>query len=223
MKPTRSEIFGNRKEFKSAALIGLVFLAFSFAYSLIAFIHYEPAVHVHEYAPSKIALEILGHFTFGLVPSLLLFDLNLSLLCASTAVLIDSDHILAAADFNVSGRPDHSFLFAAFSAIVILLAAERFHLPDKSFVKSAFVGPITLFSHISFDIFAATNSGASSFPLMVPFSFSGFYLPPYYWLLFEFIAAGFSICGFLLSRRFGRTVQKQGEPSSIDQRVKVSK
>jgi hypothetical protein len=204
--PSRSEILGNLSEFKKAVVISLIFLVFSFVYSFIGFLHVEPAVHVHEYSPSKLAIEIAGHFTFGFLAGLLMFDVILALLVGASAVLIDSDHILAALDYNVSGRPDHSFLFSSISVLVFVLAARKLNVTDRVFYKIMFIAPVVILSHISYDVFAASSQGASSFPLLVPFDFSGYYLSPPFWAILEVAAGLLSFLAYWTSRRLARRV-----------------
>ncbi|MHB1908606.1 MAG: hypothetical protein ACYCQJ_07005 [Nitrososphaerales archaeon] len=183
---------------RKAILLALFYAGLAFAYSFIGFLHPEVSSHYHEYIAQKLFIEIVGHFSFGFIASIPFFDIEVSLLTGSAAVLIDTDHILSALDFNVTGRPDHSFLFFLVSATALIYVAQRMGLPKSFITKLAFVAPVVLFSHISYDIFSGTGS---TFQLFIPFSFQTFDLPYYFWIVFEIIALGLSTTQFIYSRR----------------------
>ena len=184
--------------FRKAVLLALFYAGLAFAYSFIGFLHPEIGSHYHEYVPPKLVIEIVGHFTFGFIAALPFFDIEISFLTGAAAVLIDTDHILSALDLNITGRPDHSFLFFAVSAVVLIYFAKRLHLPRNFMTKLAFFAPVVLFSHISYDIFSGTGS---SFQLLIPFSFETFDLPYYDWIVFEAAALSLSLIGYLYVRK----------------------
>lgn len=185
--------------FRKIVFLAILYALLSFAYSAIGFLHPQVPPHYHEYAGFRLLTEIVGHFSFGFVAAVPLFDLRLALLTGAGAVLIDSDHLLSDLNFNVGGRPDHSLLFIVVSTTIMLLAASRYGTFRKDFLaKFAFVASIVLFSHISYDIFAG---GGSSFQLLIPFSFEEFTFPFQDWIVFEAIAIVISSCGYLYSRQ----------------------
>jgi hypothetical protein len=198
-------------------LLALFYAALSFAYSLTGFLHFEPASHVHEYSPSKLAIEVLGHFAFGFLASLPLFDFDLSLLTGSLAVLIDSDHILTALGFPVVGRPDHSILYAVVSLIALVAIGRKLNLPKQVLVKLAFVAPITVLSHIAYDVFASTGP---TFPLFVPFDFGEIYIPYEFSYLLEALAFLLALLGYFVSRKYSSRKPPIGKDliSSIPQK-----
>ncbi len=188
--------------FKKIVLLGLFYAALAFLYSAIGFLHPE-ASHFHEYTGTKFAIEVLGHFSFGFIASIPLWDLEISLLTGAAAVLIDTDHVLSALCINISGRPDHSFLFVLVSAVILFYFVERSNFPKISLIKFMFFAPIVVFSHISYDIFAVPLGSSSSFQLLIPFSFELVTIPYDYWILFEAVALILSFVGYFLANRFG--------------------
>ena len=177
--------------------IALFYTVLSFSYSFVGFLHYQPGSHFHEYAFAKLAIEIGGHFIFGFAAAIPLLDFGVAILAGSLAVLLDSDHILSALNFPVSGRPDHSLLFMLVSTLLILYLGSRMRLSRNLILKLVFVGPVTLLAHISYDVFAASGS---TFQLLIPFDFAQIYLPYYAWAVFEAAALLLSFLGLYLSR-----------------------
>ena len=207
-------------------ILSVCYTAISFGYSFIGFAIRQPTVHFHEYTPSRFFLEVGGHFAFGVIAALPLMDISLMLLAGAMAVGIDSDHILGALNLSISGRPDHSFLYAIISAFFLVLIAKRV-VPngavngkkgqerDKKrgrkeimIRKILLVPPITLLAHISFDIFAAYRifpsvppGGGASFPLFVPFSFQTVQFGYSAWIWFEITALVIAVVGYFWSGR----------------------
>jgi hypothetical protein len=189
---------------KKIVLLALFFAGFAFLYSSIGFLHPEVS-HFHEYTTSKLAIEIGGHFLFGFVAAIPFFDLEISLLTGAAAVFIDTDHILSAIGFNVSGRPDHSFLFVFVSAIILFYIVQRQADFSKSFlIKFILFAPVVVFSHIAYDIFAVPLGSSSTFQLFIPFSYAYVTLQYNYWILFEALALALSFSGYVLAIRFSR-------------------
>lgn len=160
--------------------------------------------HFHEYTGSKLFIEILGHFSFGFIASIPFWDLEISLLTGAAAVFIDADHILSALGINVSGRPDHSFLFVIVSAIILFYVVMRSNFPNIFLAKFVFFAPVVVFSHVAYDIFAVPLGSSSTFQLFIPFSFAEVSFPYNYWILFEALALILSFTGYLFARRFGK-------------------
>jgi len=176
--------------------LALAFTAVAFLFSLIGFVHPEPAIHYHEYSFPALAQEVLGHFSFGFLAAVPFLDFGLGLMVGSTAVFIDVDHLLAALGFAVSSRPDHSIVYAVVASISLVLIAGRVHLPKVRAKKAASAGFIVVLSHIAYDIFSATYvqpSTANSFPLFIPFSFQTVGFTGWYWLVFESTAVAVSV------------------------------
>ncbi|MGI0090118.1 MAG: hypothetical protein ACREBS_00270 [Nitrososphaerales archaeon] len=186
---------------KKIALLAIFYAGLSFAYSMIGFLHPEIGSHYHEYLAPRLLIEIAGHFSFGFIAAIPFLDLELSLLIAAGAVLIDTDHILSALNLNVSGRPDHSFFFVFVSAAILIWMAVRFGFVKSFLIKMLYFAPVVVFSHISYDIFTAPGS---SFQLLIPFSFESLTLPYYYWIIFETAALILSYTAHLSSRRWGQ-------------------
>ncbi len=194
-----SKLIESKHKFAAVVLIACFYVGLSFVYSLIGFIHIEVGVHYHEYSPTKLIIEVTGHFLFGFIASLPLLDFDLSLLTGSLAILIDADHIMDALGFDVSGRPDHSFLYIIVSAAILVYLARRLGIRKKVLIKILFVAPITLFSHLAYDIFASTGT---NFPLLIPFSFQEVYFDISFWIVFESIAFLIAILGYLAVKRW---------------------
>ena len=185
--------------FKKLIFLAISYTALAFAYSTIGFLHPQVAPHYNEYNGLRLLIEIAGHFSFGLIAAIPLLDIQLALLTGTGAVLIDSDHILSSLGFNISGRPDHSFLFILVSAAFLLLIAKRYGGFNRGFLaKLAYLAPIVLFSHIAFEIFA----GGHQFQLLIPFSFDSFTLPYHDWMVFEAISLVLSCLGYFSSLRW---------------------
>jgi hypothetical protein len=191
--------FLDDKRIRKIIALALFYAGLSLAYSLMGFIQ-PSASGPAEYTPSRLLVEISGHFIFGLLASLPLLDLQLSLLTGALAVLIDSDHILATLGFAVTGRPDHSILYAIVSLVALVYVAKKLGLDNSTLIKIAFIAPITLLAHISYDVFAGPGPG---FPLLVPFDFSVYLLPYYFSYVLEIAASLLSIVAYFVSRKYG--------------------
>ncbi len=195
---------------RKIVLLALFYAALSFAYSLIGFVHPVSVTQGNEYSAPRLLVEVTGHFVFGFLASLPLLDFQLSLLTGALAVLIDSDHILATLNFSVSGRPDHSILYAVVSLVVLLYLGRKLGLDESTLTKIAFIAPIALLSHISYDIFARTGP---SFPLLVPFDFGEIYLPFYFWYILEASAVLIAIAAYFAARRYQNSNRKARDVS----------
>ena len=191
-------IFESRKKFLLILAVAAFYTGLSLAYSLVGFLYFQPGSHYHEYLFGKLAIEIGGHYLFGFLAALPLLDLDLALLTGALAVLIDIDHLFSALGYNVSGRPDHSILFLIVSTAFILYVAVRMGVSSKLLTKLAFVPAITLFAHLSYDVFAQSGS---TFQLFIPFSYEEVLVPDYSWIIFEAAAILTALFALFLSSR----------------------
>ncbi|MGI0080635.1 MAG: hypothetical protein ACRECH_13550 [Nitrososphaerales archaeon] len=198
--------------FRKIILLALFYAALSFAYSLIGLAHPVVAGQANEYTPSKLLVEVAGHFVFGFVASLPLLDIQLCVLTGALAVLIDSDHLLEALNLSVSGRPDHSILYALVSLVALVYVGNKMGLDESTLTKLSFIAPITLLSHVSYDIFARTGP---SFPLWVPFDFGEIFLPYYFWYVLEASAILMAVGAYFVARR--QSVNRKGRDSPLKQ------
>lgn len=205
--------FLKNRKLRKIAILAIFYAALSFAYSFIGFIHPEPSP-AFEFGTSRLLIEILGHFVFGFVAAIPLLDFELSALTGALAVLIDSDHILSTLNLPVSGRPDHSILYALVSLIALVYIGTRLGLDLSTITKLAFIAPITVLSHVSYDVFAGTGA---SFPLFVPFDFGGITLPDYSWLILEGAATILSIVAYYVARKYGaeKLLKKEALESKV--------
>lgn len=199
------QVFGGRRRFEKLVASASFFTALSFLYSFVGFLHPEIGSHYHEYALGKLAVEIGGHFAFGFVAALPLMDVGFAFLTGSLAVLIDIDHLLSALNFDVSGRPDHSILYVLL-VVLFLYISRRLGFSNSSTAKLLFVAPVTLLSHLSFDMFA---SSGTSFQLLIPFSFQQYYFPYSDWSIFEIAGLLVSVCGLFVSLRLSASVRRK--------------
>jgi len=196
-------------------LIAGFYAVLSYLYSFIGFLYYQPGSHYHEYTLGKLVIEIGGHYLFGFVATILLFDLGIALLTGALAVLIDVDHLLSALNFNVSGRPDHSLLFLFVSAAFIFYFSVRLRISKALIAKLLFVGPITLLAHLSYDVFASSNG--TTFQLLIPFSYGEYFFANDTWLYLELGAIALSVAGVLVSRFLSKRGRTGGDISAIAQ------
>ncbi|MDA4129127.1 MAG: metal-dependent hydrolase [Thaumarchaeota archaeon] len=182
-------LFGRLGLVQIAGLV-LLYSLLSFLWSLIGFV--SPAAPEQYYAVGfpSLAVEILGHFLFGVVAGLATRSVGLAVLCGGEAVLIDSDHFLSTLNLPVLARLSHSIPFAITIAVVFLLLPQ--HLVRRKTL--ALVTIASILSHLSFDIFA----GDGQFPLIAPFSFQSYDFPYFYWPVFEVVAIVF--CALVVTR-----------------------
>lgn len=183
---------------------GIVYVALSFGLSFMGFLAPEPPVALREHISTDLLVELGGHFLFGAVAAIPFLDVDLIFLSGVFAMLIDSDHVLDALGFYVSGRPDHSFFYAVLSGLVLYYLARRLNLGGERQVKFAFLGAVVVFAHISYDIFASyvlIIGKGYYFPLFDPFNFATVSLSFDYWIVFEVAGLGAALCGLYASRR----------------------
>lgn len=190
--------FFRPRNLKILVLFSLAYLALSFGTSFLGFLSPQAPFPLHQYSPSHFLEEVGGHFIFGVLAALPFLDIDLILLCGTFAVLIDSDHILEALGFYVSGRPDHSIFYAAFSFVILYYIARKMKMGNEREIKFGLLGAVVLLAHVAFDIFAAYGlfyGGGYYFPLLAPFSFSAVSFPFDYWIVLEILAFALALLG----------------------------
>lgn len=128
------------------------------------------------------------------------------MLTTAFAILIDVDHILSALGFDVSGRPDHSILYAALSSVFIVYLAIKLNVSKGSTIKLAFVGAVTVLAHVSYDVFA---SNGSSFQPFIPFSFVTIDFAFSTWIVFEAAAIVLAVLATLIAKVYSRESQRR--------------
>jgi hypothetical protein len=223
MRPQKVSLrsFFSTRNLMILIIFTLVYVALTFGTSFLGFLAPEPPVALRQYTPISLLEELGGHFLFGAIAALPFFDLDLIFLTGIFAVAIDTDHILYAMGFYVSETPDHSFFYAILSGLILLYVARRMKLGKEREIKFAFLGPVVVLSHISYDIFASYAffiERGYSFPLFDPFSFSKIPFSFNYWLLFEISAFLLAVCGLYVARK----VQKRTkETRDINKKTKA--
>jgi hypothetical protein len=174
----------------SAVLLSVLFGAVSLSWSLLGLLFPSLGPYRGTFSPA-ILVEVGGHFLFGLVAGAATGRLLPALLVGLEAVLIDSDHLVAAAGFPIDARLSHSLFFILISSLLIAWAGRRaFGLSPYAMVAVTLASFLT---HLSFDIVA----GDGSFPLFFPLSVRFFGLPYVTWPILEVGA----ICLCLVARR----------------------
>lgn len=174
----------------SAVLLALLFGAVSLSWSLLGLLFPSLGPYSGHFTPALLA-EVGGHFLFGLVAGAATGRRLPALLAGLEAVLIDSDHIVAAAGFPIDARLSHSLPFMLLSSLLVAWAGSKaFGLGRYGLVAVTLAASLT---HLSFDIVA----GDGSFPLFFPLS-AGFYGLPY--LAWPVLEAG-AVCLCLAARR----------------------
>ena len=146
-------------------------------------------------------VEVAGHLLFGMVAGVAAGRLAPALLVSLEAILIDSDHLMAAAGFSIDGRLSHSVFFALLSSLAIARAGKA-----TAFSSNAYpVAVLTLSSfltHLAYDM----ALGDGTFPLFFPLSADSYSLPYLAWPILEVAA----ICLCLLTRpRWGAQAESQ--------------
>ena len=164
--------------------------AIAFIFSFIGFVALPPVIHFHEYSFPEAILEVGGHFAFGAIAALPFRDFETSFLCGSFAVAIDVDHVLASLNLSFSSRPDHSVAFVLVSMVLMRIYERRRSSPltGPEHVSMVWLVPVSVSSHISYDILAAYNifpGRGFSFPLFVPFSYALVPFPFWAWVPLE--------------------------------------
>jgi hypothetical protein len=167
----------------SAVILSLLFGAISLSWSLLGLLVPSLGPYKGTFSPALLA-EVGGHFLFGLVAGAATGRLAPALLAGLEAVLIDSDHLVAAAGFPIDARLSHSLFFILLSSLLIAWAGRRaFGLSSYGMMAITLASFLT---HLSFDIVA----GDGSFPLFFPLSVGFYGLPYMAWPVLEVGAIG---------------------------------
>jgi hypothetical protein len=197
--------------------LSIIYVVLSFAYSALGFLHGLPHGNGSEYTIFFLIPEIGGHILFAIVAILPFLDLQLIFLSAVIAVFIDMDHLLGIlTTLPFVGRPNHSILFILVSISILIYASRRMNLSKTSQIKVAFVVPVAILSHISYDILAAYvifGGGSFTFPLFYPFSSTLIAFPFYSLITLEVAAFGLAIVGSLLVKRYTKISKTPIMPS----------
>jgi hypothetical protein len=176
----------------SAVLLSLLFGAVSLSWSLLGLLFPFAVPYKAVYSPALLA-EVAGHFLFGLAAGAATGRLAPALLAGLEAVLIDSDHLMAAAGFSVDARLSHSVFFALFSSFLIARVGRKRASASNSYAIIA-VTLASFLTHLAFDI----ASGDGFFPLFFPLTVGPIDLPFLTWPILEVGA----VCLCLLARRY---------------------
>jgi hypothetical protein len=183
-------------------LLSIIYIVVSLVYSGLGFLHGQPHGNGSEYTIAFLIPEISGHIIFAAVAIAPFLDLQLVLLASVVAVFIDMDHLLGIfTRIPFIGRPNHSILFILVAAAVLVYFSERMKVDRSSQIKIAFVVPVAVLSHLSFDVLAAYDifgGGAFTFPIFYPFSAALIAFPLYAFVLLEVAAFTLSLFGALL-------------------------
>jgi len=213
MDPQESSASGGAaKSLTRIAFLASAYLALAFAFSFVGFVAQQPTVHFHEYSFPQAVEEVGGHFLFGAAAAAPFLSLPKSVLSGALAIAIDADHILGSLNLSVSSRPDHSLSFAVFATLLMWAIASRLDRNDSvgSPLGVAVLVPVSMLSHVSYDIFAAylvfSNVG-SSFPMFAPLSFSLIAFPFWAFAPLEAGAVGLSA---LFAFRLGNSRKPNG-------------
>jgi len=194
--------------------LSIIYVILSFVFSAIGFLHGLPHGNGSEYTIFFLIPEIGGHILFAVVAILPFLDLELIFLSAVIAVFIDMDHLLGIlTTLPYVGRPNHSILFILVSISILVYLTRRMKLSKSSQIKVAFVVPVAILSHISFDILAAYvifGGGSFTFPLFYPFSSTLIAFQFYSFVILEAAAFGLAIVGSLLVKRYMKEAKAPG-------------
>ncbi len=178
----------------------------SFSYSFFGF--YSPqakTIKRFDTFGSLTPQEVGGHFLFGFIAGLPFRKLRMAVLCGLMALVLDTDHILNAAGFEVQGRLSHSIPFAIIASVLVgTIAYMIFNYPaqanskpltprgtrinkgisfmnysksQKTFSQFLVVTVAAVISHIAYDTFVDSHA---NFPLLAPLIYTDFHIPQIY-------------------------------------------
>jgi hypothetical protein len=114
---------------------------------------------------------------FGLIVGAFSFDLTLALICGTSSVLIDVDHLLAALGLPMLARTAHSAVFAIVAGLVVAYLTRP--AQNRPLLFAVVIGSIL--SHLSYDVYA----GYGVFPILAPISYNLYSFPHWTWFSFE--------------------------------------
>jgi hypothetical protein len=176
----------------SAVLLSVLFGAVSLSWSLLGLlVPFVTPFHA-VYSPALL-VEVGGHLLFGSVAGAATGRLAPALLAGLEAVLIDSDHLMAAAGFPIDARLSHSVFFVLLSSFLVARAGSRRGFASNSYAIMA-VTLASFLTHLAYDIVA----GDGDFPLFFPLSVSFYDLPYVVWPVLE--AGAVFLCLFARRR-----------------------
>jgi len=155
--------------FRLAVVISIVYTILAVLYSFVGLLNPQPPISIIQYATFT---EIGGHLLFGFIVGIFSFDLIIALKAAAFAVLVDAGKILSEFGIPIQASVNHSITFMILSALIL---GYIFRSKIK-FEKLAAITVAAFLSHIAYDII---DSGPTAIPLLSPFSFTGFILPPW--------------------------------------------
>ena len=107
--------------------LAIIFGLLGFAYSFLGLLHKTQNIVSLEVFRLLTVNEIGGHFLFGVIVSIPLRNIKVSILIGLMALAIDSDHLLTLTGFHTQARIDHSIPFAIISSILMGLVADQIY------------------------------------------------------------------------------------------------
>jgi hypothetical protein len=190
---------------RPVVFLSILYIVLSLVYSTLGFLNGQPHGNGSEYTIAFLIPEISGHILFAAIAIAPFLDMELVLLSAVVAVFIDMDHLLGTfTRLPFIGRPNHSILFILVAAAILVYFSGRMKADRSTQMKIAFVVPVAVLSHLSFDVLAAYDifgGGAFTFPIFYPFSSMLIAFPLYSFVVLEAVACGLSMLGVLLVRK----------------------
>ncbi|MGI0059044.1 MAG: hypothetical protein ACREBJ_04680 [Nitrosotalea sp.] len=167
-----------KRDISKTVKIILTYCVLSAAFSLVGIFLAEKGPLGNNPLGGLTLHEIIGHILFGLVAGTVTLSLRYTIIAGVFAVLIDSDHLISLTHIEALGRMSHSISFGVIAFVVMM---TLFGKKDWRLGAIAFA---SVFSHISFDIFA----GDPKFPIFAPFYNHLISFPKLDWLYFEIMA-----------------------------------
>lgn len=170
--------------------ISLVYGFLAFVFSLIGiFLPYS-------YTPNdplvSLSVEhVLGHIFLGMIVGAVSLNLRYFFISGIFAILLDSDHFINFFPIESVSRMDHSFPFAIFAFITLLLIFGK-----RNFLLGG-VAAAAVMSHISFDILL---SRGDNFRLFLPFSEQFITFNENDWLIFLLVSISIVITSLLIEK-----------------------
>ena len=194
-------VLHSAKSFCAIISLAVFFGLLGFAYSFFGLL--DKNQNIVSLEPFRLLTinEIGGHFLFGVIVSIPMRNVKVSILMGLMALTIDSDHLLNLTGFHIQARIDHSIPFGIMSSILMGLVAGRVyckisrenrkHTTSHQTISSFFIffsliSFSAFLSHISYDVFVDNKA---RFPLFAPVSFSEYIIPNNYGIPIE--VAGF--------------------------------
>src|SRR5919199_3898615 len=113
------------KSFCAIISLAIIFGLLGFAYSFFGLL--DKNQNIVSLEPFRLLTinEIGGHFLFGVIVSIPMRNVKVSILMGLMALTIDSDHLLNLSGFHIQARIDHSIPFGIMSSILMGFVAGR--------------------------------------------------------------------------------------------------